>query len=155
MRISIQKFFIRLFTCQNMAIFRNPSKNLNFFEFSTKFLVQIVSMVFKVTKTTVFTEITLLMWPWKIIENDQNFCRIFRFLAEISIFSVQNFFHRFYTSRPSFVRKISFLHWKPDFISIFIENCQFWVTPPYFGPHVLTPLWPEPDPKKFHMVRKR
>ena len=32
----MQKFVIRVFTCQNMAIFRNPSKFLNFFEFSKK-----------------------------------------------------------------------------------------------------------------------
>ena len=57
----MQKFVIRVFTCQNMAIFRNPSKFLNFFEFSKKNLIQIFSRVFKVTKKTVFTEITLQM----------------------------------------------------------------------------------------------
>ena len=91
------------------------------------------------------------MQPWKIIENDQNFCRNFRFSAEISNFLAKIFFHRFYTSRPSFVRKISFVPWKPDFISILVENCQFWVTPPYFGPHVLTPLRSGPVPKMLHI----
>ena len=133
---------------------------MNFFEFSKKFLVQIVSMVFKVTKKTVFTEFALLMWPRKIIENDPNFCRIFRifrFLAEISNFLVRKFFYRFYTSKPSFMRKISFLPWKPDFISIFIDFGQklpILGDPPYFEPHVLTPLWSRPIPKKLHMVRK-
>ena len=138
----MQKFVIRVFTCQNMAIFRNPSKFLNFFEFSKKNLIQIFSRVFKVTKKTVFTEITLQMWPWKIIENDQNFCRIFRFWAEISNFLVQNFFHVFYTSRPSFVQKISSLLWKPDFLSIFID---FGRKLPILGDPPL--LWtPCPDP---------
>ena len=153
----MQKFVIRVFTCQNMAIFRNPSKFLNFFEFSKKNLIQIFSRVFKVTKKTVFTEITLQMWPWKIIENDQNFCRIFRFWAEISNFLVQIFFTYFTPqdlplckkSAPYFENLIFY-----QFLSILVENCQFWVTPPYFGPHVLTPLWSGPVPKKFHMVRK-
>ena len=153
----MQKFVIRVFTCQNMAIFRNPSKFLNFFEFSKKNLIQIFSRVFKVTKKTVFTEITLQMWPWKIIENDQNFCRIFRFWAEISNFLVQIFFRVFYTSRPSFVQKISSLLWKPDFLSIFIDfgrKLPILGDPPYFGSQVLTPLWSGPVPKKFHMVWK-
>ena len=82
------------------------------------------------------------MQPWKIIENDQNFCRIFRFLAEISNFLVQNFFHRFYTPRPSLVQKISFLPGKPDFISIFID---FGRKLPILGDPPL--LWtPCPDP---------
>ena len=32
----MQKLVISVFTCQNMAIFRNPSKILNFFEFFKK-----------------------------------------------------------------------------------------------------------------------
>ena len=93
-------------------------------------------------KKTVVIKITWLMLPWKIIENDPNFCRIFRFLAEISNFLVQKFFHRFYTPRPSFVRKISFLPGKPDFISIFID---FGRKLPILGDPPL--LWtPCPDP---------
>ena len=79
----------------------------------------------------------------KIIENGQNFCRIFRFLTEISSFSAKIFFHWSTTPIPSFLQKIRFLYWKPDFLSIFIDFGRKWpilADPPYFGAPVLAPL---------------
>ena len=119
--ISTKNFFIRLFILQKMAFFRNSSKILKFFEFSDFFLTQPFLTVFKVTEKKVFIKKILLMWPRKIIENDQNFCRIFRFFTEILNFLAQNFFYRFYCLRHSFVQKIRFLYSKTNFLSIFID----------------------------------
>ena len=53
----MQKLVISVFTCQNMAIFRNPSKILNFFEISKKFDPYFFKRV-QGHKKTVFTEFT-------------------------------------------------------------------------------------------------
>ena len=53
---------------------------------------------------TVFIEIIQLMWPWKIIENDQKFCRIFSFWAKFSLW--QGFTVFYYTASAPYNRDI-------------------------------------------------
>ncbi len=95
------------------------------------------------------------MQLWK--KMTKMFVEYFIFFSEMSNFLVQIFFTD-YTPQdlPLCEKSASYLEnlILYRFLSILVENCLFWVTPPYFGPHVLTPLWPEPDPKNFHMVQK-
>ena len=80
--------------------------------------------------------------PEKLLKMTKIFVEFFDFWPKYRIFRSKNFLNRFYTSKPSFVQKISFLPWKPDFISIFID---FGRKLPILGDPPL--LWtPCPDP---------
>ena len=88
----MQKFVIRVFTCQNMAIFRNPSKFLNFFEFSKKNLIQIFSRVFKVTKKQFLQKSHYKCDLEKLLKMTKIFVEFFDFGPKYQIFWSKFFF---------------------------------------------------------------
>ena len=95
--------------------------------------------------------------PEKLLKMTKIFVEFFDFWPKYRIFWSKNFFtDSTPQDLPLCEKSASYLEnlILYRFLSILVENCQFWVTPPYFGPHVLTPLWPGPVPKKFHMIRK-
>ena len=167
-----KKKYILTFLFPKIWLFLEIIQDFWFFFFFFNFqksLFQIVSIVFKVTKKSFYhNHITdIMMQPWKIIENDQNFFEFFDFWQNFRFFWSNIFFTDFTPQDLPLCKTSAFYFETLIFLSIFISfdqkwqiftNCQFLVTPPYFGPHVLPPppphLWSGPASKKFHLVHK-